>query len=387
MGRVVFWRKKALDDLWSDDDVRPEGDIVDDRPADIESLPGLDPVGEAALDTVVAILRAFGRHAFEIAGTDMATFRRLCEAWGKHLAVGAPHPETGTGDTIIGRSERDFTGARRFVVKRRQDESEFLARSLGDLREIIADLTERFAATLTQDQEAARSVTEQAERLRAAASNTSIEVLRQEVISVADLLGGLADEHSTRVRGQLAELDLKVASLSEELQELRHESSLDSLTRVFNRGAFDRTFLRLHRVNKMSVQSSSIMLTDLDNLKRINDAYGHQSGDEALRVFADCLVRNFPRRSDFIARYGGDEFVAVLPQTPGPHCARLTRRFMDAVRRLEITRGEGLSFGITASVGMAELKPGESPESWLGRADRALLEAKASGRDRVVIAP
>jgi diguanylate cyclase (GGDEF)-like protein len=373
----VFWKRKPAGKQPAPaDDTRTSG-----RPA------AEDAVGEAALDTLVAIVRAFGRHAFEIAGIDMATFQRRCDAWAQHLVVGAPHPDAGPdGATSFERGERDFLGARQFVVQRRQDECSFLSESLSDLREVVADLTERFGTTLGQDNEAASRIAEQVERLRNATATTSLVALRQEVQSVAQTLSTLAEAHQQRVRGQLVELDLKVATLSEELHELKHESSLDALTRVFNRGAFDRTFRRLHRVNSVSAQASTLLMTDLDNLKRINEMYGHQSGDEALRVFADCLVRNFPRRSDFIARYGGDEFVAVLPQTPGPQCERLVKRFMDTVRRLQVTRDEQ-SFRITASVGVAELRKGEDPESWLERADRVLLEAKTLGRDMVVVAP
>jgi len=375
MRRNVFWKKKGTDD---DSDV-PPGDQPTPHGAP------LDPLAEAALDTVVGMLRAIGRHAFEIAGMDLATFRQRCEAWAEHLAIGAEHPDAGDGDTGVPRSERDFPGARRFVARRRQDETEFIAQSLGDLRERIADLTERLATTLTQDQEGARRVAEQVERLRAAATTSSLEALRREVVTVADLLSSLADQHGQRVRGQLSELDLRVATLSEELQEVKHESSLDPLTRVFNRGAFDRTFSRLHRVNSVSAQPSTLLLADLDNLKQINDRFGHLLGDEALRRFADCLVRNFPRRSDFIARYGGDEFVAILPQTPAAQSARLARRFLAAVHRVELKHDDD-AFAITASVGLAELRPGEDRDSWLERADRALYDAKAGGRGRLSVA-
>jgi diguanylate cyclase (GGDEF)-like protein len=182
------------------------------------------------------------------------------------------------------------------------------------------------------------------------------------------------------------ELDLKIAALSEELHEVKHESSLDGLTRVYNRSAFDRTFLRLHRIGALSAQPSCVMMTDLDNLKLINDRHGHRSGDEALRLFADFLVRSFPRRSDFIARYGGDEFVAILPQTRVGQSERLARRFLDGIRRLTVAQDDQ-SFTMTASIGLAELKRGEDANGWLERADRALYQAKASGRDQLVIAP
>ncbi len=368
----MFWKKKATDD---------EGPSPSEEPGASGGLT-LDPLTEAALDTVVGILRAFGRHAFEVAGVDLATFRQRCEAWAEHLAIGAPHPEAGSG---IARSERDFPGARRFVARRRQDEAEFIAQSLGDLREVIADLTERLATTLIEDQEGARQVGEQVERLRAATKTDSLVALRQEVTAVADLLGRLVDQHGQRLRGQLIELDLKVATLSEELQEVKHESSLDPLTRVFNRGAFDRTFSRLFRVNSVSAQPSTLLVADLDNLKQINDRYGHRSGDEALRRFADCLVRNFPRRSDFIARYGGDEFVAILPQTPASQSERLARRFLAAVHDLELPYGD-TTFKVTGSVGLAELEHGESAESWLDRADKALYASKTGGRGQLTIA-
>jgi diguanylate cyclase (GGDEF)-like protein len=282
--------------------------------------------------------------------------------------------------------ERDWAGARHFVLKRRQDECDFIARSVGDLREVIADLTQRLATTLVDDQDTDRRVGDQVERLRSAAAVGSLEVLRREVVSVSDLLTTLVADRGQRVRAQLLELDLKIAALSEELHEVKHESSLDGLTRVFNRSAFDRTFLRLHRIGAHSAQPSCLLMTDLDDLKRINDRYGHRSGDEALRLFSDFLVRSFPRRSDFIARYGGDEFVAILPQTRVGQTERLATRFLEGIRRLRIAHDEQ-SFSMTASVGLAELKRGEDADGWLERADRALYQAKSSGRDRLVIAP
>jgi diguanylate cyclase (GGDEF)-like protein len=124
----------------------------------------------------------------------------------------------------------------------------------------------------------------------------------------------------------------------------------------------------------------------MDNLKQINDQYGHQAGDEAIRVFADHLVRSFPRRSDFVARYGGDEMVAILPRTRERDSARLATRFIEGVRAAEVSVG-ATTFSLRASVGLAEMRPGDTAEAWLARADRALYEAKAAGRDRLMIAP
>jgi diguanylate cyclase len=377
--RTVFWKKKSA----SEDEPAVGGRTGSAAAA---SVAGASQYADAALDTAVGMLRALGRYAFDVTGVDALTFRRHCEAWAEHLAIGGPHPESQDAGEPRQSSDRDWAGARHFVLKRRQDECDYIARSVGDLREVIADLTQRLATTLVEDQDTDRRVADQVERLKAASAVTSLEVLKREVGTVAELLASLVEGRGQRLRAQLLELDLKIAALSEELHEVKHESSLDGLTRVFNRSAFDRTFLRLHRIGALSTQPSCLLMTDLDDLKQINDRYGHRSGDEALRLFADYLVRSFPRRSDFIARYGGDEFVAILPQTRISQSERLAARFLEGIRRLAVSRDEQ-SFSMTASIGLAELKRGEDADGWLERADRALYQAKSNGRDQLVIAP
>jgi len=339
---------------------------------------------EAGTDTAIDFLRSFGRYAFEISGSDVSTFSRQCDAWASHLAIGAPHPNAAPEDADRPATTRDWAGARRFVARRRSDESAYISSSIDTLREVIADLTERLATTLIEDRASDRSLSEQVERLRATSALDSVVALRQEVATVTHLLARLAEDRSRMLREQLFALDQKVAALSEELQEVRRESSLDGLTRVFNRGAFDRAFPRMHRLGAVSADPSCLVIADLDNLKQSNDKHGHQAGDEAIRVFADHLVRSFPRRSDFVARYGGDEMIAILPRTPLRDSARLATRFVEGVRGAEV-RGRNTTFSITASVGLAEIRIGEDADAWLARADRALYEAKAGGRDQLVV--
>lgn len=382
----MFWKKRPH----PDDEPAAGGDAGTSRDADSTHDSGAAQYADAALDTVVGILRALGRYAFDITGVDAQAFRRQCEAWAEHLAISGPHPSTlpGGGPTsdTPRPAGRDWVGARHFVLKRRQDESDYIARSVGDLREVIADLTERLATTLVEDQDTDRKVGDQVSRLRSATESPNFDLLKREVLTVADLLARLVEGRGQRVRTQILELDLKIAALSEELHEVKHESSLDGLTRIYNRSAFDKTFLRLHRIGALSAQPSCVLMADLDNLKQINDQYGHRSGDEALRVFADYLVRSFPRRSDFIARYGGDELVAILPQTRLSQSERLATRFLDGVRSIRIPHNDR-EFSMTASIGLAELKRGEDAASWLERADKALYAAKTAGRNQLVVAP
>jgi diguanylate cyclase len=341
---------------------------------------------DEALDTTVHFLRAFGQNAFEIGGMDVAAFRRHCESWAKHLAIGAPHPDADPNDPAAANNPRDWVGARRFIAKRREDESSYIFTSLNNLREVIADLTERLATTLIDDQASDHRLSNQVERLRAASTLDTVESLQHEVSTVAGLLSSVLEDRNRSLRARLVEMDAKIAALSDELQEVRRESSLDGLTRVFNRGAFDRAFGRMYRLGAVSANASCLVLADLDDLKGINDRFGHQAGDEALRIFADHLARSFPRRSDFVARYGGDELVAILPRTPSSDSARLATRFLEGIRQVTVTR-DGHTFPITSSMGLAELKRGEDQHVWLERADKALYQAKAEGRDQLVVAP
>jgi diguanylate cyclase (GGDEF)-like protein len=124
-----------------------------------------------------------------------------------------------------------------------------------------------------------------------------------------------------------------------------------------------------------------LILADLDHFKSINDNYGHPAGDEVLRQVSHCLSRTFLRKHDFVSRYGGEEFAAVLIDTTLAQGEMLSRRLVDNVRALTIRVGSH-EIPTTISVGLAALTPGEGSANWLARADSALYRAKRAGRNR-----
>ena len=161
-------------------------------------------------------------------------------------------------------------------------------------------------------------------------------------------------------------------------------AELDELTGSFNRRCImrmlDDAIARARRVKT----PCSIALIDLDWFKRINDAYGHPTGDEVLRTFAITVFANI-RSIDRFGRYGGEEFLLVLPDTPDDSAIRILDRLRTIVAELDWSAfSPGMQ--VTISAGIATLKPDETPDTLLARADSALYAAKARGRNRVASA-
>ena len=176
------------------------------------------------------------------------------------------------------------------------------------------------------------------------------------------------------------ELDGQVEELDEKMEELRRSASLDPLTEALNRRSIERELMAETRRADRYGNPLTVILCDIDRFKSINDRYGHQEGDCALRAFSR-IVRGCLRTGDHFGRWGGEEFLVVAP-VDGPGGAALAEKL-----RLEletVTRATPVPF--TASFGVAVYVPGEPPETLVQRADEAMYRAKESGRNRVEVA-
>jgi len=174
-----------------------------------------------------------------------------------------------------------------------------------------------------------------------------------------------------------------IAALQRDLDEVRRESMLDPLTKIFNRKSFDEGMLKAFAEAELGT-SFCLMLLDIDHFKRFNDTWGHQTGDQVLRLVAMTLKSNI-KGQDMAARYGGEEFAAILPETDIEGALIVADNIRKAVQAKELLkRSTNEKLGrITASFGLAMYRAGDTPSSLIERADRCLYAAKHAGRNRV----
>ncbi len=157
----------------------------------------------------------------------------------------------------------------------------------------------------------------------------------------------------------------------------------DSLTGAFRRGHIEGELRRQVKAWERQPEDFSILLLDIDFFKRVNDTHGHAVGDEVLRRLA-TRVQETLRGSDIFGRWGGEEFIVLLPATPLAQAVEAGERVRLAIADLVFTGEGGRRFGITVSVGVAQLAPGEMADTLTERADKALYAAKSAGRNRVL---
>lgn len=170
-------------------------------------------------------------------------------------------------------------------------------------------------------------------------------------------------------------------SLEHRCQTLYDKSTKDPLTQVANRAEFDRVLSMFVAAHRDQHVPCAMMMCDLDHFKQVNDNYGHQAGDEVIKSLAN-LLKNSCRPGDLVARYGGEEFVMLYADCDNATAARRSDQIRLALGQMPQPKLDGRM--ITASFGVTEIQPGDTPETMLRRADRGLLQAKAKGRNMVV---
>ncbi len=193
------------------------------------------------------------------------------------------------------------------------------------------------------------------------------------------------EDRSKNLESELQRSSQQVTELKTQLDDVRKESRVDQLTGIANRKAFDAELQAAIEDSAESGAPATLLMCDIDHFKKFNDTWGHQTGDQVLRLVANCLSENVKGR-DTAARYGGEEFVVILRQTALGDALNLANQIRSTVEcKKLVKKSTGDILGqITISIGVAQLGSEDHAETLVQRADMCLYRAKHTGRNRVV---
>lgn len=212
----------------------------------------------------------------------------------------------------------------------------------------------------------------------------------QEAIDARDELIALQENNQTEleysIEERTLELEIALRELAEKNQDLERLSAIDPLTNLMNRRYFDKRLLAEVRRSRRELTPLGIAMLDIDHFKLVNDTHGHLCGDYCLKVFADILKEHVKRPSDVVCRYGGEEFVLILPNTDEEGLIKLLEKIRKAVETKKILF-EGKDIPLTVSIGGCSRVISSEDEHTLIVAfvDKRLYQAKASGRNKVIV--
>ncbi len=265
----------------------------------------------------------------------------------------------------------------RFVSEREHREAAQLQNGLSELLNKLADV----AAASGQGTAEYASALEACERDLSSIGDA--EGLQRVLKS---LIGSTAAAHNAaeKVQAELQASRTEMQQLRDSVGNLQSEALSDPLTGLHNRRGFERTVAELYGEAGEGLTRAAVLMADIDHFKKVNDNYGHLVGDQVIRAAAQVL-KSAVKGRDIVARFGGEEFVVLLPETPGRGALALAEQIRTAFGKLRIRRqaGDEMIAQVSISIGVATPLADENVERAIDRADQALYRAKNEGRNCV----
>ncbi len=288
---------------------------------------------------------------------------------------------------VVGKGQRDFETFLQLLDER-----------LGKVQGFLSATREEDAQRRKQSDALDRVMrTQVSEMTEDVAGANDVEELKKSITGHLDVITGAMDRYANverefeqrrlqefeAMQKRIEEMEQESEHIRQRLQEEHRRAMTDALTELPNREAFDERYAMEFERWRRYGKPASLVVGDVDKFKSINDNYGHLSGDKVLQIMAKEILSRI-RKTDFVARYGGEEFVVILPETEVNTAFQVMEKTRDMIARLPFHFREE-KIQITMSFGIAAFDRVDSPEALFERADRALYQAKKSGRNKVVV--
>ena len=205
-----------------------------------------------------------------------------------------------------------------------------------------------------------------------------LDTIRQQITEIVD--------HGRNFETKLADYSTEITQLTQQLEKTKKDSMLDPITGIGNRRRFEEALKTILGSLSEFNDKVSVLLADVDNFKDVNDTLGHNIGDQVLRLVASDFKQNL-KGGDVVARWGGDEFAAILPNTTLENAYSVADSVRKSIgsRKLKNTTSGEVVGQISLSIGVSTFRQGDNAHKLIFRADEALYEAKRQGRNRVVV--
>ena len=357
------WMQKLVSQLdlgWGDKD----------NPTD-----GVAPTLSEDRATIVYVIDVINKHLLEFDDHPVRKVREVLDNFAKELLSSNPQ-----------NIERTLFRFRQFYSGYRIDEYTYVQKSFEDFKGIIWDFVDQLAEDIRFQQSEENEVYKNLELLKEAVESNSIVTLKNKAREFVDFYSEYHAKRDTRRMKRMQSIRKNLDQVKKKLVEANHTMRTDHLTEAFNRKSFDE-HIELHwrLFNATPDSNISIIMFDIDHFKKINDGFGHDIGDFVLIEFVKLIKQTFRRESDFIARVGGEEFAVILPDFTAEAASKKAKELMEKVRS-EVFVQDHREIRFTISMGISQLGPSETVQSWVKRADEALYHSKNTGRNRFTVA-
>lgn len=267
---------------------------------------------------------------------------------------------------------------RRYVLRNSNRDPD---QAVAKLKALAAKLTEQLDASLQGSTHLDQQLEQSLQDLRQARDTCDLDAAIDSLVSTIGALSAA----NRRFQQEIQQSQQRIEQLNTELLQSQRTADRDPLTSLANRRAFDRELRRLLRHDEER-DSLCLIFCDVDRFKQFNDDYGHLMGDRVLRRVGELLLEQTPANA-IAARFGGEEFAILLPQTTPEQAGAIAEQLRQRIEqlRVKLKNSDRVLDNITASFGIANALPGDTMDSLVERADQALYAAKRAGRNRVCL--